>query len=142
MGLQASGKSSFYKERYFNTHVRVSLDLLKTRYREKELIHFCLSSGQKFVVDNTNPTISDRQIYLDESKEKGFSTIGFYFESKLEACLRRNQERNVICKVPNVALFSTSKKIELPSYREGFDEIYYVSIRNNTFVVKEWQDEI
>jgi predicted kinase len=29
-GLQATGKSSFFKERFFSTHVRISLDLLRT----------------------------------------------------------------------------------------------------------------
>ena len=36
IGLQASGKSSFYKERFFSTHVRISLDLLRTRNRERQ----------------------------------------------------------------------------------------------------------
>ncbi|MBN1315005.1 MAG: hypothetical protein JXA42_06040 [Anaerolineales bacterium] len=31
IGIQATGKSTFFKERFFNTHVRISLDLLKTR---------------------------------------------------------------------------------------------------------------
>src|SRR4051812_8782542 len=31
IGIQGSGKSTFYRERFFDTHVRVSLDLLKTR---------------------------------------------------------------------------------------------------------------
>ncbi|MEL6944740.1 MAG: ATP-binding protein, partial [Bacteroidota bacterium] len=30
IGIQASGKSTFYKERFFNTHVRISMDLLNT----------------------------------------------------------------------------------------------------------------
>ena len=30
VGLPGSGKSSFYKERFFDSHVRISLDLLKT----------------------------------------------------------------------------------------------------------------
>lgn len=53
-GVQASGKSGFYRERFFRTHVRVSLDLLRTRHREKLFLHLCLESGQRFVVDNTN----------------------------------------------------------------------------------------
>ena len=32
-GIQASGKSTFYRERFFHTHLRISLDLLKTRGR-------------------------------------------------------------------------------------------------------------
>ncbi len=31
VGAPGSGKTSFFKERFFSTHVRISLDLLKTR---------------------------------------------------------------------------------------------------------------
>ena len=55
VGLQGSGKSSFFKERFFSTHVRISLDLLKTRHREQRFLEACLSTEQRFVIDNTNP---------------------------------------------------------------------------------------
>jgi len=29
-GIQAVGKSTFYKEHFFTTHVRINLDMLKT----------------------------------------------------------------------------------------------------------------
>jgi hypothetical protein len=35
IGITASGKSSFYLQRLFYTHIRISLDKLKTRLREK-----------------------------------------------------------------------------------------------------------
>jgi len=31
VGLQAAGKSTFYRERFFDTHVRINLDMLRTR---------------------------------------------------------------------------------------------------------------
>ncbi len=37
-GIQASGKTTFYRERFFDTHVRISLDLLRTRRREQLLL--------------------------------------------------------------------------------------------------------
>jgi hypothetical protein len=33
IGLQGAGKSTFCRERLFHTHVRLSLDMLKTRHR-------------------------------------------------------------------------------------------------------------
>ncbi|MFN8578481.1 MAG: hypothetical protein U0354_16755 [Candidatus Sericytochromatia bacterium] len=30
IGAQGSGKSTFYKDKFFNTHMRISLDLLNT----------------------------------------------------------------------------------------------------------------
>ncbi len=47
VGVQGSGKSSFFKERFFHSHVRISLDLLKTRNREWQLLQFCLQTEEK-----------------------------------------------------------------------------------------------
>jgi predicted kinase len=44
IGLQASGKSTFYKENFFNSHLRISNDLLKTKNRESRLIDFCIET--------------------------------------------------------------------------------------------------
>ena len=40
-GLQGAGKSSFYLARFFTTHVRINLDMLKTRRRERMLLDAC-----------------------------------------------------------------------------------------------------
>lgn len=58
-GIQATGKTSFYKEMFFKTHLRILLDQLKTRNREKRFIETCLLTHQPFVVDNTNLTKND-----------------------------------------------------------------------------------
>ena len=68
MGIQGSGKSSFFRERFFSTHVRISLDLLKTRFREQTFLDACLQTEQRFVIDNTNPTRGERQRYIAAAK--------------------------------------------------------------------------
>ena len=69
-GIQGVGKSTFFKDRFFRTHVRISLDLLRTRNRERIFLAACLESGQRFVVDNTNPTRNERSVYIQAAKEK------------------------------------------------------------------------
>lgn len=64
IGIQASGKTSFYKERFFETHVRLSLDMLKTRHRQRLLIEACVAAQQPFVVDNTNVRQEERAEYI------------------------------------------------------------------------------
>ena len=54
IGIQATGKSTFYKEYFYDTHVRINLDMLKTRRREDILLQACIQAKQSFVVDNTN----------------------------------------------------------------------------------------
>ncbi|MCC9606139.1 AAA family ATPase [Blastopirellula sp. JC732] len=140
IGLQASGKSSFFQERFFATHVRISLDLFRTRNRERRLLAACLETGQPLVVDNTNPTRDARTVYIDALKQARFSVVGYYFQSQLSQCLVRNQQRER--SVPDVGLFSTAKRLELPTLEEGFDALRYVRLIETGFVVEEWNDEV
>ncbi len=55
-GLQATGKTTFFKETFFKTHIRISLDQLNTRNKEHKFLEVCYQTQQRFVVDNTNPT--------------------------------------------------------------------------------------
>lgn len=52
-GIQATGKSAFYQQRFFHSHVRLSLDLLRTRHREQRLLQVCLETQMRCVIDST-----------------------------------------------------------------------------------------
>ena len=142
IGIPGSGKSSFFKERFFSTHVRISLDLLKTRHREQRLLEACLGTGQRFVIDNTNPTRAERVKYVETARVARYSISGYYFQSRVGDCSRRNCERPGSERVPDVAVLSTAKKLELPSRDEGFEQLFYVRLDDRRFVVEEWRDEV
>jgi predicted kinase len=141
-GIQGSGKSSFYKARFFKTHIRLSLDMLRTRHRETLLIQACIESKQPFVVDNTNPTTIERARYIQAVKAGRFEVIGYYFQSSVGDALRRNAERNGKERVPDLAILATFKKLQIPTLDEGFDALYYVQIdASGEFVIQEWQSD-
>src|SRR5436309_2949529 len=100
VGLQGAGKSTFFKERFFTTHVRVNLDMLKTRNRENRLVQACIETRQPFVVDNTNATRTERAVYIQAAKDAGFRVVGYYFQSRVEDCKRRNDQRPLPQQVP------------------------------------------
>ena len=81
-GIQATGKSTFYRDTFFKTHIRINLDMLKTRHREKLLLNACLEMKHPFVVDNTNPGVEDRQRYILPAKDHKFRVVGYYFQSE------------------------------------------------------------
>ena len=60
VGVKGSGKTTFYNERFSATHVHVNLDTLRTRARKDALLVECVNAGRAFVVDNTNPSVSQR----------------------------------------------------------------------------------
>lgn len=142
IGVQASGKSTFYRERFFSSHVRINLDMLKTRHREKRLLEVCLDTKQPFIVDNTNPTKLDRLAYISSAKEAGFRIVGYYFQSNIEDCKRRNEQRTGEQQIPLPGLLGTYSRLEIPSIDEGFDQLFYVRIAEDGFVVEEWKNEV
>jgi len=100
IGIQASGKSSFYFERFSNSHIRLNLDMLKTRNRETILLNACIAAKQPVVIDNTNATKDDRKRYIEILKRSHFQTIGYYFKSSIDECLHRNKMREGTERIP------------------------------------------
>lgn len=138
-GIQGSGKTTFFRERFFDTHVRISLDLLRTRERERVLLETCLRIKQRFVVDNTNVTAADRARYIAPSRAAGFRVIGYFFEPDPKAAYARNVQRAEAIRVPAAGLFGTLKRLERPILTEGFDELYRVRIPEaGQFRVEAW----
>ena len=139
-GLQASGKSTFCRERFFRTHLRINLDMINTRHREERLMQVCFETQLPFVVDNTNVTRSDRERYIALARQHKFRVIGYYFQSKIHDCIARNEQRTTEEQVPKLGLLGASNRLELPSLDEGFDELYYVQIDPETkvFLVEQW----
>jgi predicted kinase len=126
IGIQASGKTTFYQQRFFATHVRISLDLLRTRERERALVETCLRIQQRFVVDNTNVTAAERARYILPARAAGFRVIGYFFEPDRKAAFARNLSRTERERIPPAGFFGTLKRLEPPRRSEGFDELYRV----------------
>ncbi len=143
IGVQGAGKSSFYSAQLADTHVRVNLDMLKTRHRERRLIETCLETQQPFAVDNTNLQIRDRGRYVPLAREAGFRVVGYYLASAIADCLERNSQRHGKTRVPDQAVLAGHRKLELPSMSEGFDKLFYVRIGpDSEFQIEGWQNEV
>jgi predicted kinase len=140
MGIQATGKSSFCREKFFRTHVRLNLDMLRTRRRENLLVEACLTGKTKFVVDNTNLTSEVRARFIAPAKAAGFQVIGYFFESKVSDSLRRNAARPAAERIPDIAIQCATNSLELPSIAEGFDRLSFVRlVGGNRFSVSKWK---
>ena len=140
MGIQGSGKSTFYHKFLAKDFVRVNLDTLKTRHQESLLIEECIKQGKSFAIDNTNPTKYDRSRYIPLAKATGYKIIGYFMESKLKECIERNNLRQGHEKIPPIAIASTSNRLQMPSFDEGFDELYFVKNDGKTMTVSEWRE--
>lgn len=140
IGIQASGKTSFYRERFSDTHIRLSLDMLRTRTRERILIDACLRSKQPFVLDNTNAAARERARTILAARAAGFRVSGYYFLSTVKESIARDLKRaqaNGRPPLPPSGIGGTFKRLEPPTFAEGFHELYQVHPQSDgTFLVQ------
>jgi hypothetical protein len=115
-GVQGSGKTTLYRDRFAATHEHVSLDVLRSRAREAALIEACLEEGRPFVVDNTNPTPADRARYVEPARAAGFRVIGYLVEGDW-----RSEHVG-----PGTAA-ATARRFVRPTPEEGFDELWHAA---------------
>lgn len=140
MGIQGSGKSEFYRRYLSDEYIHVNLDTLNTRNKEKLLIEKCFAESKNIAVDNTNPTTKDRARYISPAKENGYRVIGYFMQSILSECIARNNMREGKKKIPANAIAATSNKLEMPSRKEGFDELYFVANDGKEMRISEWRE--
>jgi predicted kinase len=141
-GIQATGKSTFYIEHFFRTHIRINMDMLRTRHRETVLLNACMEAKQPFVVDNTNPTVAERARYVTLAYAAGFRIVGYYFQSKLADGIVRNEARHKTEQIPVKGIGGTYKRLVLPALEEGFDALFYVTLIDGGFRVQDWTNEV
>jgi predicted kinase len=132
VGLPASGKSTFYRQRFASTHTHISKDLLpgsaNKSVRQARDLRAALGAGQSVVVDNTNPAVADREEIIGVARQVGARLIGYYFAATARDCVGRNRGREGTARVPPVAIFTAAKRLVVPTTQEGFDELWQVTI--------------
>ncbi|HEX7192636.1 MAG TPA: ATP-binding protein [Thermoanaerobaculia bacterium] len=127
VGLQGSGKTTWYREHFGATHVHVSKDLMPNARnrdrRQQQQIEEALAGGRSVVVDNTNPSLESRAPLIALGHRHRARVIAIYFEAHVPTSLSRNRTREGKARVPEVAIFRTKKQLVPPSLEEGFDEV-------------------
>ena len=142
IGIQGSGKSTLYRERFFDTHVRISRDMLKTRNRELVLVKACFAARQSFVLDDTNASRAHRAEIIEAAKAAGFRVVAYYFRTTLRTALARNKRRPQGQVIPVPGVLATFKRFQPPEWEEGFDEIHVVEPSGeNEVSVRSWTPE-
>ncbi len=144
IGLQGSGKSTFYRKYFAATHEYLSKDALRSgkhkskNQKQLERIESTLQAEHSVVVDNTNARIEDRAPLISLGHSYGAEVTGYYFDATVSECIERNRQREGKARVPDLAIYITASRLVPPTYAEGFDRLYSVQIRDGSFEIQEW----
>ncbi|HYI08944.1 MAG TPA: AAA family ATPase [Thermoanaerobaculia bacterium] len=127
VGMQAAGKSTYYREHLAATHVHVSKDLMTSTsnrdLRQQQAIARELAAGRSVAVDNTNPAPAVRAPLIALGRRHGARMIAYFFEAVVKDAVARNRLREGKARVPDVAIYVAARKLVPPSLDEGFDEV-------------------
>ena len=123
MGLQGSGKTTYYQEHFSATHVHVSLDVQRTAERQRAALQEAIAAGKSLVVDNTNATRAARAPFIAASKDAGYRVVGCFLDVPVRTAIGRNNHRKDKKAIPVPAILHSAKQLQPPEEEEGFDEI-------------------
>ena len=85
--------------------------------------------------------MAERERFIVPAKAAGYEITGYYFQSVVPDCLRRNALRTGKARIPDVGVRARAKDLERPSLDEGFDSLYYVKIVDGGFSINEWRSD-
>ena len=106
MGVQSAGKSSYFRERFYCTHIRISMDLMKTRHREGRFFDLCLESGDRLLGLSTaekNELLFRAGINFNELPNWQKRGVGLYWEEYDKPALNPVTGQNVTARRRRIA---------------------------------------
>ena len=125
IGIPGAGKSTIRAE-MFSSHAAVSLDMLENRTKnaEDKLLMALCEKGVDIIIDGANVDKTKRRRYTRFARDYGYDAIALFVDTSLDAALARNEFRDR--KVPEGAIRSYCKKLEVPEVSEGFSSVYTI----------------
>jgi poly(3-hydroxybutyrate) depolymerase len=147
IGLQGSGKTTFHRQRFAESHAYVSMDRFPNAHHKATRvvteIARALDAGRSVVVDNTNPSIAVRAPLIRTARARGAEVVGYYVEATTREALARNRRREGKARIPDVGIFATAKRLEPPLRAEGFHRLYRARMsEDGSFTVEEWTGDM
>lgn len=106
-----------------NANTRASMDgsVMRAWF---DTIHDTLKSGKSVVCDGLNLTVEERKKLLSLAENMECRKVLYAFSVPVEICKERNRQRR--SRLPDFVLDSFTRKLEVPTMDEGWDEIVHV----------------
>lgn len=138
IGLPGCGKSTWFARQGI---VPLSTDLIRKLLLDDEtdqsqqahvfgalygLLRRRLVIGRKLTyIDATNLHSTERRSFFRIAQEHGYAVDAIFFDIPVEVCMARNRARSRV--VPPEVMEAFARKLQPPTYAEGFHEILVVN---------------
>lgn len=142
VGIPGSGKSTYARTNLAHA-LRISLDDLRLMLSSRTFVarleplivdtgdavtdavaSYAATRKYDVVHDATNVTVARRAPLIERAKHFGLIPVAVYVEVPLSIALARNNARRF--PVPNEAVESFYRRLQVPTLAEGFEEVYVV----------------
>ncbi len=107
------------KDKYFSKEKEVYNEFLRRINAE-------IAAGSDFYVDQTSLNTGARAKLLNRLNKKPTKLIAIYIDRPLERILFQNAQRTGRALVPEDAVINMFNSIEIPTKKEGFDDIWII----------------
>ena len=132
IGIEDTPHKKPFLERYFSdAYIHIDMAVLGSRGREQTMLRQCYRHGESYVTDCPNLTFNKRKRYIDSAKQNGYRVIGYYFP--IDELIEKQSKQPIPNKMLLRSYMKMRERLDIPSYSEGFDEIYTVSFRSGDF---------
>jgi predicted kinase len=91
--------------------------------RQQRVVAELLAAGRSVVVDNTNPSATERAPLVAAGRAAGVPVRAVWVDTPLEICLARNAARPEAGRVPLVGVHAALGRFEPPIPEEGFARV-------------------
>lgn len=126
IGMPGSGKSYYSKKCISSEYVYINRDTLKTKAKCIKECNNAIESSKSIIIDNTNPSINDRSIFIKIAKAYDYTITCLNFTTSYEISNHNNIYRSLINEskiIPRIVYNIFKKKYQKPNCNEGFNEI-------------------
>lgn len=145
VGPPAAGKSYFVKK-YLSSYAHINQDTCGSITRCRNLANKYMEAGKSIVVDNTNPDVDTRNIYISIARLYDYEHIRcIVFDVDIAIANHLNNVRHILSngtikKIPKLVYSIYKNKYVEPNYNEGFDKIEHIPfyIDGEFIKNKEW----
>ncbi len=142
MGLPGSGKSTLTS--LFPEHVRICQDLIGNRNDCVNAVKRNFQQGNNVIIDRTNISRQQRRYFIDLAKDVNATIYCIFLDIPAVECIERVKVRTgheTIKNLPDEKIIEIvsrfNKELELPSYEEGFQDIFFVKNTNDCALLPE-----